>query len=505
MSSPLHRKTRGRPPPANVIALPLRPGARRACPVAEPLDVSGQILELLHRAVADLTVAEAVLRPGAVAQPDCGGPHDRGPAAFGTGARSRHGGQALGGPGQGCVEIRLLGCFRLTRAGREVSCSSFGGRRARQLLQILLMDRGRLVPKDVLIEALWPGEGPADPEANLAVLVSRARHAVGEASLILGRPGGYLYADDGRSWVDTEAFAREAERGRLALASGNATAALRACQAALRLWKGDPLMENIYAEWAQSFRRRFAVLHEEALGGLAKVSLELGQAATALDAARQLTQHVPLGEEGHVLLMQALVAAGDPAGAVSAFHGWRDRLTRELGVGPSRQACDLFQRILRHEPLGYPPPPQEAPPSGRQTGAGEDLADAVLGWIPDAVFVLDRGGHVAYANPAGAVIAGLPAGCLRGIAPSEVFPQDWLDAYHRCAVTALAAGAPGWFRAFCVPLGSWLEWIVCPGERGLLVTSRNVTPLVEAAGRVHEALAAVEASRTELQDRAGAG
>ncbi len=505
MSYPPSRKARDRHPPANVISLPRRPGTRRAYPAGEPLDIPGRILGLLQSAAADLSAAEAVLGPGVVAQPCRGGPDSRRRAAFGNGACSRYSGQALNVPGQSCVEIRLLGRFQVTRAGREVGFGSFGGRRARQLLQILLMERGRLVPKDVLIEALWPGEGPADPVANLAVQVSRARHAVGEASLILGRPGGYLYADDDRSWVDTDAFAHEAERGRLALSSGNPTAALHAYQAALRLWKGGPLMENIYAEWAQNFRRRLALLHEEALTGLARASLELGEAAMALDAARQLTQHAPLSEEGHVLLMKALVAAGNPARAISAFHGWRDRLASELGVDPSRQACDLFQRILRHEPLGYPPPqPQDPAPAGSPR-AGEGLADAVLGWLPDAVYLLSRDGRVAYANPAGALITGIPAGCLRGMAACEVFPRDWLDAYHHSAATAQAAGALGWFRAFCVPLGSWLEWIVCPGERGLLVTSRNVTPLVEAAGRVHEALAAVEASRRELRGHADSG
>ncbi len=204
--------------------------------------------------------------------------------------------------------------------------SSFGGRLARHLLQILLRDRGRLVPKDVLIEALWPGQDPADPGANLGVLVSRARHALGEASLILCRPGGYLYADDGRSWVDAEAFAHQAERGRMSLASGNAAAALQAYRSALALWAGDPFMENMYAEWAQDYRRRFSLLYEEALAGLAKASLELGQATAAVHAALQLTSRAPLHEEGQVLLMKALAAADDPAAAIGVFHEWRHRL-----------------------------------------------------------------------------------------------------------------------------------------------------------------------------------
>src|SRR4051812_5074168 len=102
----------------------------------------------------------------------------------------------------------------------------------------------QVVPRDVLVEALWPGRVPADPEANLAVLASRARRALGESSLILACQGGYVFADDDRCWVDAEAFAAAAERGRVSLASGDAAAALGSYRSALALWAGDPFMEN---------------------------------------------------------------------------------------------------------------------------------------------------------------------------------------------------------------------------------------------------------------------
>lgn len=306
MANSAHRAARSGHPAANVIRLPQRADALPGGPAGQPPEIPACVPELLRRAVEDLALAEAALQSGPSLPSRPGRPDDDGPVALGGYGVPGPAGRALDAPDGTRVEVRMLGCFNLWRAGHDVASSSFGGRRSRQLLQILLTGRGRLVPKDILIEALWPGRDPADPEGNLSVLASRARHALGEASLILGRPGGYLYADDDRTWVDAEAFAREVERGRMSLASGSATAALRAYRSALALWTGDPLMENMYAEWAQRFRRRFSLLYEEALEGLAKTALELGQAATALDAARQLTQRVPLSEEGHVLLMKAL-------------------------------------------------------------------------------------------------------------------------------------------------------------------------------------------------------
>ncbi len=119
------------------------------------------------------------------------------------------------------------------------------------------------------------------------------------------------------------------------------------------------------------------------------------------------------------------------------------------------------------------------------------------------MYVLGHNGRLEYANPPGAQLAGFPASCLTGMMVREVFPDDWLGDYRRCAETALTEKAPGCFRTFCAPLDSWLEWTVYPGERGVLILSRNVTRLVQAGECVHQAVAAVEASRRELQALAG--
>lgn len=506
MSYSAHRAARSQRPAADVIRLSRRAVTRPAGSAGEPLEIPAYVPDLLQRAAEDLAFTAAVLQPEPEVPARCGGLLGRsGLIASGDRGLSGRAERVTGARGDTRVEIRMLGCFKVWRAGHDVASSSFGGRRSRQLLQILLTSRGRLVPKDVLIEALWPYQDPADPEGNLAVLASRARHALGEASLILSRPGGYLYADDDRTWVDAETLAREVERGRMLLASGNTAAALRAYRSALALWTGEPLMENMYAEWAQRFRRRFALLYEEALEGLAQASLELGQATTALDAARQLTQRAPLSEEGYVLLMKALAAAGDSAGAICAFHEWRDRLADELGVDPSPEAQGVFERILRNEiPGRVRQIPQGTPPAGSQFSACQELPGDVLGWIPDAVYVLGHDERLMYANQPAADLAGLPVGCLTGMTARAVFPGDWLEAYRNCADTALAARAPGGFRAFCAPFDSWLEWTVYPGEQGILILSRDVTWVVKAEQRVRRALAAVEASRSDLLTSPGA-
>lgn len=461
----------------------------------------------LHLAATDLRCAGAAL-PGR--------------RSGGLPCRNGHGSEATGRTGavtpdstlsglplprSATIEFRLLGRFRARLAGREIASNAFGGRRARQLVQILLRERGRLVPRDVLVDSLWPEGEPADPGANLAVLASRARHALGETNLILASRGGYVFADDNRCWVDAESFAADAEQGRTSLASGDADGALRSYRSALALWEGEPFADNLYEEWAQGHRRLFARLYEESLEGAARAALHLGQATVAVHFARILTERVPLHEEGQLVLMKALTGACDPVAAIELFHGWRKALADELGLDPCAEMSDLYQRIVAGEsPSGSIRPELRPSLETRQASLGPvndtempGPTREILDWISDAAFVLDPAGRVLYVNRRGADLTGQAACGVVGRPVRAICTEERLPGFCDCAEAALREQAPGHFRGFCPPTNAWLDATLYPGRRGLLVVLRDVTQQVLAEEQVHRALAEVEVSRSELE------
>src|SRR5205085_11277138 len=89
-------------------------------------------------------------------------------------------------------------------------------------------------------------------------------------------------------------------------------------------------------------------------------SLESPGAAAAAQAAswaRQALAAEPLRESSVLLLVQALAAAGDQAGALAAFDQYRNRLAAETGLEPTPQAREMRQRILARHPEGGQPGP----------------------------------------------------------------------------------------------------------------------------------------------------
>lgn len=246
--------------------------------------------------------------------------------------------------GSGQRRIRLLGRFAVTRDGEEVSASGFGGRLTRRLIRYLVCAEGDLVPRDVLVEALWGQHPPADPDANLNVLVNRARRVLGADVLRTGA-GGYRF-DPATCVVDAAEFLGAVVEGR-GLARRRAWPQAAATFArALALWGGEPLPEDLYEAWSEPPRRRLLDAHQEALEGAAEAALAYGDLAEAAAFARQAAEREPLREAAHLLLARALEGTGDRAAALETLRLFSERTREELGLDEPVEVRRLEAALL---------------------------------------------------------------------------------------------------------------------------------------------------------------
>lgn len=246
-------------------------------------------------------------------------------------------------------EIRLLGRFAVLRDGVEVPAGEFRQSLVRRLVRILASRRGEFVSRDFLVDALWPAGGPADPGANLRVLVTLARRALGERAQIQALSGGYTLAGGDGCLVDTEEFMRHATVAAGLLQQRRYEPALRAFRAALQVWRGEPLAEDAFEDWSREFRSRLLLVHLHVLEGAAQAALSIGAPIDAVGWAEQAVSGEPLRERSNALLIQALAESGHTAGALQAYDDFRRRLAEELGLDPSGEVQQIQARILRGE------------------------------------------------------------------------------------------------------------------------------------------------------------
>lgn len=268
------------------------------------------------------------------------------------------------------IEVQVLGRFALLRGGEPVPPAAFGGRLARTMFRILLVERGTVVPRFSLIDALWGDEPPADPDANLNVLANRIRRALGLPGLLVTGEAGYALAHDTGCNVDADLFSGRVAAGLACAADGKPAAALRELDMALRMW-AEPLPEDTLKAWAHQYRERLHRQRSDALAASAESALALHDHARAGACATEAALEQPLSEAPQLLLARVLAAAGDVAGALRIITGFRDRLAEELGLDPSPEAAELHLRLLRGESL---PPPTRHPARVLHMPSSEELA-----------------------------------------------------------------------------------------------------------------------------------
>jgi DNA-binding SARP family transcriptional activator len=251
--------------------------------------------------------------------------------------------------GHGNVRVQVLGVLAVAVDGREVPAHRLASRKGRTLLKLLLARRGAVVPAEVLVEALWGGRPPADPDANLATLVSRLRAVLGPDA-IAGDRQGWRFVAGARVEVDLDEAERLAGEAGARL-GGEPALALAAAERALALGgRGPFLADEPDADWAMAARREVGRLTARARRLAWEAALAVGDPARALAHARAATAADPLDEAAWRAVMRANAAAGEPAAALAAYERLRQTLASELGTDPSPESQALHLAVLRGAP-----------------------------------------------------------------------------------------------------------------------------------------------------------
>ena len=84
------------------------------------------------------------------------------------------------------IDIKIFGPTVISGAGTRLVASDLGGSKPRQLLEMLALDLGTPIAKDLLAERLWDGRPPASYIATVESYVCSLRRRLG---LVGGRRG----------------------------------------------------------------------------------------------------------------------------------------------------------------------------------------------------------------------------------------------------------------------------------------------------------------------------
>jgi DNA-binding SARP family transcriptional activator len=260
------------------------------------------------------------------------------------------------------LTFRVLGPVEIMRDGKAVA---LGGQRSLALLTGLMLSANRTVPTATMIDWAWGEQLPGHPRAALHNTVARLRRRLGQ-DVIRATSVGYQLATDAEH-LDLLRFehltAAAASAGR-----GAPEEAVSHLAEALSLWR-HPLLGNIespalYRDHTGRLTEAYLNAHEHH----ARLCIELGQPARAVELLHDAVRAHPFREPLVGQLMLALLGAGRRVDALATYDTLRHGLRQDLGIDPNPDLQRLHISILRSAPGQRPPRPRQPAAAAAQRG-----------------------------------------------------------------------------------------------------------------------------------------
>lgn len=250
------------------------------------------------------------------------------------------------------LRIRTLGAFGIWRGEQEIREREWRSSKARQLLQLLVTERGRWVTREQAMEALWPHMEPEIATNNLRVTMNRLVKAI-EPDRPDGAPSSFLLQQgetfalnlEGLVELDVLAFDQAVAEGQQAAMDGRRQAAIAALRRALDLYSGPYLPDALYEDWTALERERLGFVFNEAALQLGTLLLDIGQAHAAIGVGWRALESDPGNEGAYRMLMRAHAYLGERSTALRLYARCADVLRAELGVEPMPETTALYESI----------------------------------------------------------------------------------------------------------------------------------------------------------------
>lgn len=251
--------------------------------------------------------------------------------------------------------VRLFGGLEVTTSDGPVHDADWKKRKARLLFAMLVVRKGKDVPRDQLLEYLWPEMDEERAKANFYVVWNNMKRALAP-NLDKGKPcpymraaGGVCRIDDILVSTDLDDFEQCLLDARRAESAGDKEAMLVAFRRLAEVYRGDLLPGDIYDDWFAPLRERCRQEFGDSMLRAAQLLEAQRDYMGALQMTRAALAHEAWREDLYQAALRCQIAAGQRSAAIETYMACRHKLSEDLGLDPSADTRRLYDQVLAME------------------------------------------------------------------------------------------------------------------------------------------------------------
>jgi LuxR family maltose regulon positive regulatory protein len=250
------------------------------------------------------------------------------------------------------LSIETLGGFRVIRGDDVIKEDEWDRSQPKQLLKVIVSYAAKGVPKEVLIDQLWPEERPKSAESDFKTTLRRLRKSL-EPEIDKDFGSSYIHLQDnvvsidaGLCQVDVDLFLLLLRNGEEKEKAGDVKEALLIYNDAIEMYKGDFLAEEFYIPWANRKREELKGKYIELLSKAASLHDRQGTVKKAIECYKKAIRADSLLEESYQRLMTLYSSKGMYNEALRTYEACKKVLKEELKSKPDPMTTALYNKIL---------------------------------------------------------------------------------------------------------------------------------------------------------------
>jgi len=243
--------------------------------------------------------------------------------------------------------VRLFGDFKVFKGGKRLEGKQLQRSKVRALLIHLALNMGRGVPRDYLLERIWPEKDYSHAKDNFYSTWSMLNSMLSKdtkTSPYLSNKQGLCRLEPKYVLTDVHEFERLSKA--VIFQQGSVADRVDAIYRLEQLYRGDIMSGTHIDTYVQAAQCRYRAILVDVMIEASLLFSREGNDTNAVWFARKAYDTDPTREDVYRTLMAMQDKAGQRTSALKTYFDCKRFLSEELGILPSQKTIALYQELV---------------------------------------------------------------------------------------------------------------------------------------------------------------